>query len=614
MGGFGKRECEETEVSHGMPKSDNRRKNDRTTVLTARRLSLAAGAVGLAGFVTFFSNGCTETDSWLWNPSVVGRWEDTPTIVPVLERIDVIENDTGDFVEITQVTRDDLLPVANEVRLKPGDALKINILDFPEAGQSGEFTRVVDAVGFIDLPLLPRIKAAGMPGPRVQAAIEKALVDARIMDRPVVQVELGSQEESTFRVFGTVEKPGQFRIPGPDYRLLQGITDAGGVSPIIKKIYVIRQVSLTDELEGTGTPSSPSRPTGDSGTTKPSSHPDAVLVTPPPAPSGDAGEDLLKVIDDLTAEPKPATPPATTPAPTPAPETPKPGALNSNEHDSLMGALSNDEPRSTKAPGARRPAAVLPHTAPSMSALQDGGQPMIDLPEADTASSVDTAPAVATNAGTSVSGGQWVFLNGEWVRVFRKSPTGGSGLPEGKDPLSGRSTGVEDILTQRVIEIPVGPLLQGAAQYNLVIRPGDIINVPGPEQGFVYAEGPGISRIGVYSLPQAGQLTIQRLVAAAGGLSEIAVPERVDITRRVGDKRQATVRLNLRAIYEGTQPDIVLKTDDLVNFGTNFWATPMAIIRNGFRMTYGFGFLADRNFGSDIFGVPPEARARGFGR
>jgi protein involved in polysaccharide export with SLBB domain len=596
-----------------MPKSDNRRKHDRTTVLTARRLSLAAGAVGLAGLLTFFSNGCTETDSWLWNPSVVGRWEDTPTIVPVLERIDVIENDTGDFVEITQVTRDDLLPIPNEVRLKPGDALKINILDFPEAGQSGEFTRVVDAVGFIDLPLLPRIKAAGMPGPRVQAAIEKALVDARIMDRPVVQVELGSQEESTFRVFGTVEKPGQFRIPGPDYRLLQGITDAGGVSPIIKKIYVIRQVSLTDELEGTGTPNTPSRPTGDSGMPKPSSHPDAVPVTPTPAPSGDAGEDLLKVIDDLTAEPKPATPPAANPAPTPAPETPKPGALHSNEHDSLMGALSNDEPRSTKIPGSRRPASVLPHTAPSMSALQDGGQPMIDLPEADTASSVDTAPAVATNAGTSVSGGQWVFLNGEWVRVFRKSPAGGSGLPEGKDPLSGRSTGVEDILTQRVIEVPVGPLLQGAAQYNLVIRPGDIINVPGPEQGFVYAEGPGIARVGVYSLPQAGQLTIQRLVAAAGGLSEIAVPERVDITRRVGDKRQATVRLNLRAIYEGTQPDIVLKTDDLVNFGTNFWATPLAIIRNGFRMTYGFGFLADRNFGSDIFGVPPESRARGFG-
>lgn len=601
-------------MSHRMPQSDNRRMNARTTVMTARRLSFAAGTAGLAALLAFVSGGCTETDSWLWNPSVVGRWEDTPTIVPVLERIDVIENDTGDFVEITQVSRDDLMPVPNEVRLKPGDALKITILDFPEAGQSGEFTRVIDAVGYIDLPLLPRIKAAGLPGPRVQAAIERAMVEGRLLDRPIVQVELGSQEESTFRVFGVVEKPGQFRIPGPDYRLLQAVTDAGGVNPIVKKVYVIRQVSLADELEG----STPSTSSGTTGGSKPATSPGYNPPVPTPKPSPDSGEDLLKVIDDLTSEPATDAPkPAETPAtPETTPEAPKPGAVHpaafqSNEHESLDSALSGDAPRRSN----QRPASVLPMKAASMNALQDGGQPMIDLPEADSAASVNTAPApeVTANAGTSVSGGQWVFLNGEWVRVFRKATSGGAGLPEGRDPLSGRSTGVEDILTQRVIEVPVGPLLQGAAQYNLVIRPGDIINVPGPEQGFVYAEGPGISRVGVYGLPQAGQLTIQRLVAAAGGLSEIAVPERVDITRRVGDKRQATVRLNLRAIYEGTQPDIVLKADDLVNFGTNFWATPLAIIRNGFRMTYGFGFLADRNFGSDIFGVPPESRARGFG-
>jgi hypothetical protein len=29
------------------------------------------------------------------------------------------------------------------------------------------------------------------------------------------------------------------------------------------------------------------------------------------------------------------------------------------------------------------------------------------------------------------------------------------------------------------------------------------------------------------------------------------------------------------------------------------------VIRNGFRMTYGFGFLIDRNWGNDIFGAPP---------
>ncbi len=94
---------------------------------------------------------------------------------------------------------------------------------------------------------------------------------------------------------------------------------------------------------------------------------------------------------------------------------------------------------------------------------------------------------------------------------------------------------------------------------------------------------------------------------AAGGFSQIAIPERVDLTRVVGDRGQATIRLNARAIFEGTHPDVRLKADDMVNFGTNFFATPLAVIRNGFRMSYGFGFLLDRNFGNDVFGPPPES-------
>lgn len=159
-----------------------------------------------------------------------------------------------------------------------------------------------------------------------------------------------------------------------------------------------------------------------------------------------------------------------------------------------------------------------------------------------------------------------------------------------------------------MIKVPVKPLLQGAASYNIVVRPGDIIHVPPPEQGFVYADGPGISQAGVYQLPTAGQLTLRRLVASAGGLSQLANANRVDLTRRIGEDRQAIIRLDLKAIAEGTQPDIVLKADDLVTFGTDFWATPLAVLRSGIRATYGFGFLLDRNFGNDVFGSPPVNR------
>ena len=48
--------------------------------------------------------------------------------------------------------------------------------------------------------------------------------------------------------------------------------------------------------------------------------------------------------------------------------------------------------------------------------------------------------------------------------------------------------------------------------------------------------------------------------------------------------------LNLRAIAEGTQPDVYIKPDDRINVGTNFWATPLAVLRGGFRVNYGSGF------------------------
>lgn len=167
-------------------------------------------------------------------------------------------------------------------------------------------------------------------------------------------------------------------------------------------------------------------------------------------------------------------------------------------------------------------------------------------------------------------------------------------------------------MTQRVIRIPLKPLLAGDARYNIVIRPGDTIRLPQPQQGLVYMAGQ-VNRVGPIALPEVGRMTLTRAIDSAGGLTGLAIPERLDLTRIVGDGQQAIIRLNYRAIAEGTQPDLYLKPDDRINVGTNFWALPLAIIRNGFRTTYGFGLLVDRNFGSDVFGVPPEAEAR-FGR
>ncbi|MFT3684064.1 MAG: hypothetical protein QM783_03885 [Phycisphaerales bacterium] len=143
--------------------------------------------------------------------------------------------------------------------------------------------------------------------------------------------------------------------------------------------------------------------------------------------------------------------------------------------------------------------------------------------------------------------------------------------------------------------------MDGASQYNIVIRPGDTVRVQSLNEGIVYVHG-SVNRSGVYNLPSTGRMTIQRAIAAASDLNDIGIPERVDITRYIGADRQATVRVNLRAITEGTQPDLVLRDGDIVNVGTSFWAFPIAVLRNGFRSNYGYSFTLDRNFGFDVFG------------
>ncbi len=499
------------------------------------RASKARAAFALA-LATMAASCGHETDSWLWDPSVVGRWEHTPTVVPILERIDVIEREEGDYVEVTQVTPEDLIPVVSDYTVGPGDTVRVEIYDFISVGQPAIYDRIVDTQGMLDLPQLGRIPVQGLTAEEIRLKVGQEVVNQGLMrEPPLVAVTMSGQRQATFSIFGAVSGVGRYFIPAPDYRLLEALTEAGGISPTIRKVQVIRQVPLTEEA-GARTPA------------------DATTPARPQGPSEQRSlEDLLK-------------------------------ELEGQEGGGQPGAMS-DEPVGF---------AVLTQD----TANDPPPEPPIDLIEPQTA----PTPPTRRDAPATPGQGSWMYLNGRWVQVTQAQTTDSAGPGSADEPR---------LVTQRIIEVPTGPLLKGAAQYNIVIRPGDVISVPGPDLGLVYLGGPGIARPGVYQMPQVGRLTLKQAITSAGGLSAVGIPERVDLTRRIGDDREATIRLNLRAIFEGTQPDMFLKPDDQVNVGTHFWAQPAAIIRNGFRMTYGFGFLLDRNFGNDVFGAPPVNRLGG---
>ncbi|RMD61584.1 MAG: hypothetical protein D6824_07930 [Planctomycetota bacterium] len=531
----------------------------------ARRLSaiaLTAGAILLAG---------CEADSW-FDPSVVGRWEHTPTVVPVLERLDIIEPDDGDFVETSPVSPEDLIPEAVEYEVGPGDQISIEVFDLIQPDLPTQFDRLVDAVGTIDLPQIGRIHVQGLTLDEIREAIRKTLRDKGIIQDALVSVQLTAPRQRTFKIYGAVNQPGRYLIAEPNYRLLDAITEAGGVSPMIRSIRIIRQTPLDEAVQG-----------APAATPKPSQQPGA-------QPGGQT--DLLKLIEELS---HPPTEPPQEPPAKQQPDTGKPPAPAVFSASALHGPSHVAQPDAPHRPSPAvdlidQPAAAQQPSPPAVELVEDDSQPE-DQP------------------------GAWMFLNGKWVRVVAGKPSAEqqdqpSSPAAPRQPEQGPSElapapGAEHLITQRVIEVPTKPLLEGAARYNVVIRPGDIIYVPPPPQGNIYIGGPGIARPGTYNLPPSGRITLTKAIIAAGGLSPIGIPERVDLTRMVGAALQATVRLDLRAIVEGTEPDVFLKPDDVINVGTNFWAQPLAVIRNGFRMSYGFGFLLDRNFGNDVFGPPP---------
>ncbi len=150
---------------------------------------------------------------------------------------------------------------------------------------------------------------------------------------------------------------------------------------------------------------------------------------------------------------------------------------------------------------------------------------------------------------------------------------------------------------KRVIKIPLIPLRNGDLKYNVVIKPEDMIIVPQPIVGEYYMGG-HVARVGVYSL-SGRKITLKQAVVSAGMLDQVAIPQRTDIIRRTGPDQEVYVRIDMAKIFAGEQSDIYLKPNDIVQVGTNAIAPFLAAVRGAFRITYGFGFLYDKNFNTN---------------
>ncbi|QNN23007.1 hypothetical protein HED60_12260 [Planctomycetales bacterium ZRK34] len=528
------------------------------------RSRITACLLAMLGLSLGLLAGC-DMDSF-GDPSEVGRWENTPVVLPIIERLDVIDEDEEQIAGLSEIRSEDLVPEIREYEVGPGDMLTFTIFELITPNVETVVTRRVDELGFVRLPVIGQLKCAGLSSKQIEQRIVDIL-DPAILRNPTVAVIVQEGRQKTFSIIGGAAT-GTYQIVQNNFRLLDALAIARAQVTGLDHVYVIRQVPLLREVEQGYNPEE----------IEPGTH------LPPLAPKEKSGESM----PDNSAAPA--------------------GDEKSGEMldpAKLIESLSEGLDESQKKPDADKPAEPKPAPAPEKKAEQGAPAPV-----------APGSPGMAGALDEQADGeGRFVNINGKWVWVKTEEAPAEAAAAGGDDVLMpqavepGQLPPPDQMVTQRVIEVDAEALERGEARYNIVIRPGDVIRIPFNIAGNLYIGG-HIARPGTYNLPGEKTLTLKQLVISAGGLGPVAIPERVDLTRRLGKGQEATVRLNLRAIFEGVQPDIFLKSNDTINVGTNAYANFASVIRNSFRFSYGFGFLLDRNFGSDVLGLSASDQAR----
>jgi protein involved in polysaccharide export with SLBB domain len=542
-----------------------------------KRAASVAGVLALAVAMT----GCTDVmqdaknlgdylnlRNGLLDPSQVGRFDkDNPwgrskaVTWPILDTLDSVDEPNTHWTNATDPLPSDLVVETQEYVVGQGDYLDVTVFELVTPGLPYQETRKVDELGNIRLQNVGNIHVDGLTPSEIEKKIGDVAVDKGFLLRagngspgPQVSVQLRQSQGRIFSILGQVGAPSTYFISQQDFRLLDALAMAhdlaGGTQPGLDYLYIIR----------------PEKGAG--------------IVPPPPIKEPDATSQPttspLNTLDQLKQN-------ATAPASQPSAQMPQsdgpvlvralPQSIATlSDNPTLLAQVDLDAAISG---AASRPTTVAP----------GGSASVLPLPTA-TAPATGPAPSTGEAMMNQATGGKpnMIYVNGKWVEAPAASnpamtPTQAQAL-------------ASSVSTPRVIRIPITKLVEGDPRYNIVIRPGDIIRVPNIEPGEFYLLG-HVGRPGVYTLT-GRKVTLKQAIAASGGLDAVAIPRRCDLIRRIGNT-EVTVQVDLQRIFDGEQPDIFLKANDLVNVGTDLVAPFLAVTRNAYRASYGWGFTYDRN-------------------
>ena len=106
-------------------------------------------------------------------------------------------------------------------------------------------------------------------------------------------------------------------------------------------------------------------------------------------------------------------------------------------------------------------------------------------------------------------------------------------------------------------------LMNRDPELNLAVNPGDVISVPLDRPVYVYVDG-AVKTPGRLEELASRPITLLQAIAKAGGVTERANLKAIQILRRGSDGTQADLRVSLKKIRQGKDPDPMLEEGDVV--------------------------------------------------
>jgi protein involved in polysaccharide export with SLBB domain len=499
----------------------------------------------LSAAPALLSSGCYSLlNGWL-DPTTVGNYS-RQTTTEIRSSL-TLEDTPGGIPGAVNPSPGDLLPVTVEYPITAGDTLAIEINELRQRQVAYQTQSQVSAAGYVNLPVVGKVPAADLTVPEFEQAIVDALRARNVLVDPEVTVNPLFLQKATYSIFGIgVSAANNAPLRAGTFPIRR---------PDLRLLEAINQVGGLNEF-----------------------------VT-----------EIYIFRDDAALNDERTKTPQSEPSPS-VPQFENGGAPRNHKNGNGRDA-GNEALQSPVAPQQAARQELL-------EAVESGIQPTRPEQQPE-----EKPPAVPESLEPEKPE-PFIYVNKEFVPnpSYREQPPtssaqNGSAFDTVMPAVNWARLAGES--TFRILIVPAEALRSGDPSVNIYVRAGDVIRVVSGEIGIYYVMGQ-VNRVGPFAF-NAEQITLKAAIAAAGGLSGLAWPDRCTVYRRLGQREQM-IQVDLDRIFAGADPDFMIRRGDIINVGTHPFAPFLQRIRAlslpNPVTNVGYSFTYARNFADiDSFAV-----------